>query len=210
MPTFATLKSNVAKRLLDASNVAVSEADVGTAINDAIKYYKYKRFWFNEFKEDVTLTASSRTVPQPSTATMLLPFQKGGLTITYSDIKYTLQKVTTGEYDNVDNGSLGIPEIYCRRAAVYDCYYIPDQAYTATWRGLKDYAELSTSTSENDFTTYADQMIVYNALSRLHGELRQDEKMESYYSARAGDEYNRLVGDTNRINATGALEIETL
>lgn len=204
------MRSKVSVRLKDPQNTAVSASDVDTVINDAIKEYKKKRFWFNEFKEDVILNVNDPILPPlPSGTPILDVFKKGGISINYSQTRWAVTKISSAEYDAGNTQGQGIPYVYTYRNNQYELYWYPDAAYTAVVRGLKDYVVL-TANDTNDWLTYAEDLIMYESLSRLFGEFRQDDKMEGYYSARAKDQYNRLIAETNKRNKTGRIAVGEL
>jgi len=66
MATFSEMQIFVSKRLQDPDNTAVSLADVADMINQAIVYWKKRRFWFNEKTDTVTLTQSDATITPPA------------------------------------------------------------------------------------------------------------------------------------------------
>lgn len=204
------MKTSVSARLLDDSNTAVSASEVGDALNAAMKFWKVKRFWFNEFKEDVTLTADDPVITLPATYDLLIPFQEGGLSVTENERKYFVTKVRSEEYDADDVGGTGRPYIYTFRANAYEAYFIPDQAYTATWHGLRDYDDFNADADYNDFSVLADKLLVYEACKRLHAELRLDLEMADRYEAKVKQEYGMLLDRTNELNATGSIQIENI
>ena len=209
MATFGSIKTDVSEMLLDPSNTAVSESVVASAINQAIAYWKFRRFWFNTVNDSATLTAESPIIPVPSDFLVELPMNDG-FVIEYSNMRYPLIKKNPRDYDEVylSNG-YGLPRIYTLKAGVYYCYFIPDQAYTVKRWYLKDYSNLSGESDTNDFTDYASQLITYWALSKLYAERRQDDKMEAYYSARAQDEYKNLQVRSEKANGTGHITIHS-
>ncbi len=210
MPTFSAMKEYVSKRLLDPNKTAVSAEDVGEAINDAIAYWKFRRFWFNEVNDTATLTAQDPTFPVPSD--FLVPsLDDNGFNIQYSNITYPLIKITQSQFDGVflDNG-FGRPKWYARVGQEYQCYPIPDIAYTVGRHYLKDYAALVNDTDTNDFTDNASRLINLWTLANLSGELRQDDKMETYYRSAANNEYNNLLVMTRKSNASGKLSVNSL
>ena len=206
--TLATIRTAIAKRLFDTSNTAISAADITSAINDAIRTWKFRRYWFNTMTSNITLSSGSVTLTPPSD--FLIEIPRGGFTIDYGNTKWPLKKVKPLDYSEMDNQSNGLPRIYEWVGGVYSVYYIPDQAYTVICRYLEDYDDLSADGDSNDFTNNATDLITYDALSKLHGELRQDEKMESYYSARANNEHKILNRFTNKHTASGELSVETI
>ncbi len=210
MSAFSDLTTAVSKRILDDANTAVDADDVEQAINDAIEFRKSTEFWFNEFKEEVTLTADDAVITQPSAVDMLIPFTEGGLVISYNSQKYPVIKVDSDSFDAEDNGATGMPYIYTFRANQYEAYFTPDQAYTAIWRGLKDYDDLSESNGSNDWTTYASQLIKYDAISRLFNELLEDSDQADRFAALAEIELNKLLERTNDLKKTGELKVQSI
>lgn len=207
MPTFAELKSKASRRLLDASNTAVTDAEVGTALNDAISYWKWKPFWFNQKEASFSLVANNAEVTNFPTD-FLAPVKPGAFIIRYGQVNWDVALVNSQQYDDefTENGT-GLPYIITPRNDSWFVYFIPDQAYTMKVRYFQDYTDLSADSDTNDFTTYADQLILYDALSRLQAELRQGPEMETYYTARTQDEYKHLLSQTHNRFSTGRLDI---
>lgn len=210
MATFSELKTAVSKRLLDVNNTVVSEADVGDTINASIKYWKGRHFWFNEFSEVKTLTVDDPEIPLPSSVTMFRPFREGGLVLEDSDERFDITAVRPQDYDWENLEQSGRPYIRTYRNKKWYCYDYPKEAYSVTWYGVKDYSALSSGSDENDFTTYADRLIMFDALSRLHIEFRQDREMGSLFAAGAQDEYDNLKKTTEDLTGTGVLAVETI
>ena len=201
------MKTKVSKLIHDPSYTAISEEDVGAAINDALRYWKNKRFWFNEAVDtSVTFTASTAAIgDMPSD--ILYPLERGGIVLDYQNMRYELQKIRPEEYDAMNNETEGRPLYYTYRTAAYEVYPYPDQAYTGVVRYIQDYSDLSAASDTNDFTTNAEALLVYDAASRLQAERNQDEKMEAYFTARAKNEYNILLSRTNKQNSTGSIAV---
>jgi len=209
MATFGDLKTSISKRLQDTQGTAVSTSDVADAINSALKFWKKQKFWFNEESAVLTMTEDSALISGlPDDFQFELP--ESGFVIENSQIKYRLKKVPPTQYDYEDIEGNGIPDIYTWKAGSFFVYPYPQEAYSLNVHYIKDYDDLSGDSDTNDFTEYADQLIMYEALSRLHGELRQDEKMEAYYSARAQNEFSSLASFGKRKNGSGQLTIETI
>jgi hypothetical protein len=203
------MKTYVSKRLLDPSNTSVSLDDVGAAINDSIAYWKFRRFWFNEVYDTATLTAQDPNFPYPTD--FLVPsMDSGGFNIQYGNIIYPLSKITQAQFDGLflTNG-YGLPSWYARVGQEYKCYPIPDQAYVVGRHYLRDYAALANDGDTNDFTDNASRLINLWALANLSAELRQDDKMETYYRSASDDEYQNLLVMTRKSNASGKIVINS-
>jgi hypothetical protein len=208
MATLGELQTSIAARVLDVNNTAVSLAQITSALNDAIRTWKLERYWFNTKTDNVTLTTDSAVLTPPSDFLIELP--KSGFTIDYGNTKWPLMKISPLEYSESDNQSNGLPRVYEWVGGIYSVYYIPDQDYTVICRYIKDYDNLVNTSDTNDFTVNATDLITYDALAKLHGELRQDEKMESYYSARAENEHKLLTKFTSKNTGSGRLSVETI
>lgn len=207
MATFGEMQTYVSKRLLDANNTAITSSDVAASINNSIRYWKYRRFWFNSVSDTVTLTLNDGTIPQ--TGDFLVPVG-GGFFIEYSSQRWPLQKVSADCYHDtyLDNG-YGEPRIYARMGQAYECYPLPDRAYTVRRDILKDYSDLSDGSDTNDFTDNADRLINLWSLADLTAELRQDLEMENYYRNAARDEYRQLGVMSAKSNGSGTLTLNS-
>lgn len=209
MATFGQIQSAVSKRLLDPDNTAVSASDVASAVNDAIRYWKYKRFWFNEGYDQTTATPQDGVIPLPDD--FLVPStDNDGFNIEYSAMRYPLKKITQGQYDGIylTNG-YGLPRLYARVGRDFVMYPLPDQAYDINSHYLKQYADLTASGDTNDFTDNADRLLTLWATANLIAEFRQDDKMESYFRNAARDEYQELQVMTQKSNASGGLVLSS-
>ncbi len=209
MATFGELKTKISKRLQDTQGTAVSTSDVADAINTAITFWKKQKLWFNEASTTISLTLGNPIISGlPSDFQFEL--SDNGFVIEKSKMRYILKKVPPVQYDNENIEGNGLPEIYTWKAGVFYVYPYPQEAYTTKVYYIKEYADLANDNDTNDFTINADQLIMYEALSRLHGEMRQDEKMEAYYSARAQEEFSNLSSFGKRKSGSGQLTIETI
>lgn len=211
----------ISRRLLDSSNTAVSTSDVASAINDAVRFWKYKRFHFNTASADVEfLTAAevladadptnsySLTLPDD----FLVDLGNNALSVIDSGIRYPLKKIDPEVFDAIGTtGDTGRPQYYCLRGSSLEVKPYPDREYDGRLRYLKDYDDFATDGTQNslsnDFHTEADNLIRSDALARLHGELRQDEKMEKVYTNRANSEYNNLLSMARKKNGSNSLTV---
>lgn len=204
---FGDMKTRVAKLIQDPSNTAVSAADVGIAINEAISHWKTTRFWFNEAEDAAVSITAANPVIGDMPSGLLFPLAVGGIVIDYNNLRYPLTKISSSEYDDMNTEATGIPHSYTMRAGAYEVYPYPDQAYTAVVRYLKEYTDLSASTDTNSFTDSASRLIMYEAAGRLSGEFRQDAEMSAYFLGTAEREMRSLMMRTAKVNSTGRLVV---
>ena len=221
--TFGQLQTRVAARLIDPSNVAVSSSNVAQAINDAVSFWKTRKFWFNNKLITLTLDLgdpfilgygnSNATYPNAPVlpSNFLFEDEKDGFVIQYNNQNYPLDKVHPREYDNsfLSNGN-GLPFIYTWRNGNYEIYWLPQLAYTMQVNFYADYPDLVNPNDTNDFTTYADKLIEYDAISRLLSDLRLDDDRAAKFAARAETENINLKSRSRKQNATGRLVVDTI
>lgn len=209
MATLGDIQTAVSKRILDASNTAVSSSDVAAAINESIRYWKYFPFWFNQVSDTASLTLHSGTIPIPSA--YLAPLHEdSGFSIEYSSMRYALSRVTDVEYNAMyTQDNYGLPCVYARVGQSFEVYPLPDQAYTVRREYLKEYYDIGSPAGENDFTQKATRLITLWTCANLSAELRRDLEMENYFRNAARDEYNVLQGMSRQTGAIGRVEIES-
>lgn len=220
MPTFAQLKSKISRKLIDPNNTAISAANVGDAINDAIRYWRYTRFWFNEKTAVLTMNVNDTYVlkdydpSMPNTPYLPTDFlylvPKNGFVINYNNLSYTIHPRPPQIFDAQNVRGIGLPYIYTRRSNNYEFYFFPNIAYQLYVYYIKNYDDLVDDSDNNDFTNEADQLIIYEALSRLSGEDRQDLEMNNTYAAKADREADNLLKRTSLMTGSGELTVDTI
>lgn len=222
--TFAGLRTKISKKLIDANQSAVSDSDVGDALNDALHYWKQKRFWFNEGQNSVTLGANNPYVlgygnSQPSgfaNAAPVLPqdflfeFERDGFVIPYANLSYRFDKVNPADLDDASTSGYGIPYIYCFRNGNYEFYYRPNLAYTLQINYVKDVADFVNDAETNVFSQYADRLLMYEALSHLFGENRQDASQDNLFASKAEREFRLLKKRSSSNVASGKLSFYSI
>lgn len=207
MANFGDLKTKVSRKLLDANNTAVPVAEVADGINEAIKYWKQREiFWFNQLAATVSTTANTAKLDLTGTNLLYLTPQYG-MVIPYQNMNYPLYAMAPDYYAMLDIGSKGRPYAYTFRDGSYYLYWIPDQVYTVNLSGAKDYADLVADTDLNDWTLYADMLIVYEALSRLY-QNRDDVAKADYFANGAASEAANLRKRTANMMSTGTMRVD--
>lgn len=220
--TFGSLQTKISKKLIDANQTAVSGADVADAINDALHYWKQKRFWFNEAQTTLTMDVNdpyvlgygntNSTYPNAPVlpSNFLYEFDKDGFVIPYSKLKYRFRKVAPAEFDDADIQGIGIPYIYCYRNGNYEFYFYPNLAYSLTVNYVTDVVDMVNASDTNIFTINADRLLMYEALSHLYGENRQDMDQGMGYAGKADRESRLLKTRSSNNNASGHLSVSSI
>lgn len=211
MPTFGELKTIVSRKLQDPTNTAVSSSDVGQAINDALRYWKFQRFWFNEAADTTVLPNGQRDITSLLPDDFLYEFPENGFVIPYAQISYAINKVSPQIFDSISiRDAKGIPYIYTFRNQSYFIYFAPQQDYDLNIYYIRDYDSFVDNSDTNAFSENADQLLIYEALGRLTGEDRQDLEMNNTYFAKADRESKNLKQRTFKQTGSGSLTVYTI
>lgn len=209
--TLGQMATAISRRLLDVNNTAVTSVEVREAINEAVEKWKGRTFWFN--RTDAPLSISQGDIYLTLPSDFYCPVPRNAFTILFSGFTYQVKKYSPVRFDAIDSTSItGRPLRYLFRDGNIEFSPAANQAYPGTLYYNKDYPLLATDgsadASTNDFLTHAPMLIRAEALSQIHGELRQDEEMELRYAKRATVEYNILKVKTAMLYKTGTLTIE--
>jgi hypothetical protein len=219
---FGSLQTSVAKRLIDPNSIAVSPADVQQSILDAISFWKPRKFFFNQATTNLTMDVNDPYVLQfgntasgyPSAPVLpnnfLVEDEDNGFVIPYNEQRYEIKKKPPRIYDEQNIAGVGLPYIYTYRAGNYEFYWYPQIAYTLTVYYIKDYPDLVNPTDTNDFTKYAANLLIYEAVSRVLSDVRLDDDRAARFKARALEEYENIKGRSFKQNATGQVTAETI
>lgn len=209
--TLGTLATEISRRLLDVNNTAVTSVEVREAINEAFSKWKAKTFWFNRTEAPLSINEGDTFIELPSD--YLMPVPRNAFTILFSGFTYQVKKYSAVRFDAIDSTSItGRPLRYTQRDGYLEFSPSANQDYPGTLYYMKDYPLFATDgtadNQTNDFLTHAPMLIRAEALTQIHGELRQDEKMESRYAARTEMEYSVLRVKTAMLYKTGTLTVE--
>jgi hypothetical protein len=235
--TYGALQTKISKKLIDAGQTAIAGSDVGDAINDALHYWKYRRFWFNELQTTLTMDindpfvfmygiSNANTVNYPNAPVLpqefLYEFPDDGFVIYYNQLRYPIVKRHPLVFDSLAVGAinggaetpsgsgLGLPFMYTFRQQTYEFYFYPNLNYSLVVNYIEDYPDLVNSSDTNDFLNYADRLIMYEALSHLYGENRQDQQMEGSFFAKADREYENIKMKGFQQQESGVLTTENI
>lgn len=209
MATFGSIQTVVSSRLLDPDNTAVPQSSVAASINDAVRYWKFKRFWFNEGYSQTNAIPQIGPIPLPTD--FLVPStDNDGFNIEYSSMRYPLKKLVQLQYDNIYlTSGYGLPRMYARVGTDYVLYPLPDRAYDINCHYLKEYTDMIGPNDTNDFTVNADRLLTLWACADLVSEFRRDLDAEAMFRKRAMDEYAELQNMTRKSNASGSLVLSS-
>lgn len=211
MTTLGSVTTAIARRLLDENNTAVTLVEIREAVNEAIQYWKHKRFWFNSAEAALTIDEDDDSIDLPSDFLVEIP--RNALIIIESGSSYKVEKVGPVLFDaRSSTSSTGRPSSFINRNGNLQITPAANQSYSGKLYYIKDYDDFATDgtadSTSNDFLNNALALVQSHALANLFAELRHDIEMESRYTSKAEMEYNNLLRRTNKALRSGSLTIE--
>jgi len=148
---------------------------IDTAINRAIRFYRSKRFTFNEVKDATFETVANQISYTTTDGVPSDILQIDTAVAVIGSLNYPL---IARPYQYIVDMNLGnfanVPDFY----AWYDnsiwLYPVPASAYEVQLSYLKSYADLVVNDDTNDFLTEAEDLIEQNVLWRIYTSLIRD------------------------------------
>lgn len=209
MATLGDIQSEITAKLSDGSLQAPTQAQIITAINDAVSYYNSAKLWFQQGYVPITLTVGNPVIPNlPSD--FGTPWEQNACVIAYQSVNYPVSKVSNLQYDTANLAGLGIPFIYTWRDEQLLLYFFPDQAYTLNLTYRVDVPDLVNIGDTNVFSINAKRLVVAKTLSDIYYGYRRDEEMGDVWEAKATREFGQLLKVQKQLVATGTLTTENI
>jgi hypothetical protein len=163
--TYGTMINRIAAEL-ERSDIGSSAAPgvIGTHINDAIRQFKARNWWFLQGPTGAALT-STTTASNSYVARYTGLIQLDSLRITINGQKEELRPVSFAEMEELHDGtdSANQPYIYTDYGARLRLYPTPDDVYTLTWSGLFEETALAADADTNDWMTHGELVIRHTA-----------------------------------------------
>lgn len=166
MSTYKELQDRIA---LDYLNNMALIGEVKRAINNAIKTYEARRYWFNEASTAVATVANQTYVSVPTDF-----MQLDRLEITANGSVEQLWPTTFDAIREMNmNSTATQPTHFAYRGDAFELAAVPDSAYTVNVYYLKTLPALSADTDTNAWTNEAQNLIAHAAtLDLLMGVLQ--------------------------------------
>jgi len=209
MATLSQLRNRIARKIKDPSFTGLSATAVDEEINRAVRYYQNFRFWFNEDEATITLTAGTQDVPSVP-ADLVNELQVNGLLLIDDQVKIDLGKLPADKFFESDDDQKGRPEYYLYKDGSFLLLPTPDKAYTLKLRYVKSYEDLTADGDSNDFTTYAEDLIMVRALKNIYAEDKDDAQYALVYSELERVELRAMRERSGNLLGTGYLQTQPI
>ena len=209
MATLAQIRSTVSRKSQDPNNTSRSASVVDDEINRSIRYYSNYRFWFNEDLATITLVSGQQLVPDIPTD-LVSELQVNGLMLIDDQIKIDLLKLPPDDFFERDDDQTGRPYFYTYRDNEYLLLPTPNEAYSLVFRYLKTYADMTLDADTNDFTTYAEDLIMLHTLKNIYAEDKNDPEFAAAFAELERSELKALKERTDNRNGSGTLQSRSI
>lgn len=183
--------------------------EISNLIRDAIAHYEPERFFFNEFSQSFSLSASQATYTSADASFIPRIMEIDTFRITV-DANYVpvLRKESIEVFHNYSNPSIFAQPTawaYWGQSIIVDP--APDGGYAAEVSGVLQLASLSVTTDANAWTQRGNgkELIKQRAKSLLYSEYLRDDANAARAATRERDAYDALKKRTSRLQATGTL-----
>lgn len=197
MTTYATMRSRIADEM--ANDGDITTAQINYAIQDAIKYYERKPWWFNQ-KTGTFSTVDGQEYYSSADLTDIPDIvQIIAATVTDSGIKSPMRAVDYVNIDDEQDGSVeGEPRHFAYFKEQIRLYPIPDAAYTVTLSYIYRLTALSDDADSNAWTTDAEELIRQSAKRRIALNYLQAEEIAARCSVLEREAYTEMLAENRR------------
>jgi len=201
MATLGEIKTSIA----DEINRDDLTTQIAARITRAIDFYADTRFWFNEEIKTITTTADDEYVAVP---TGLRREDEDGVFITVGGFKYPLAKKdrTYIQYWQSSQNLKGQPVEYAYESEQWRLFPTPSQAYTITVLGIYDIDAPASDSASNDWTNYAEDLIVSRAKLLIARDILYDDDMARTAFVAEKEALTSLKSETSERTSLGQVE----
>lgn len=167
MSDYVTLRTRIADEL--ANDGAVTDAQIAYAVQDAIKMYERRMWWWNQnYTSAFTTVANQEFYTSSDWAALSNTIQIDSMTVTYDSVKSPLRAVDALSIDDEQDGSVvGVPTVFAYYTQSIRFYAIPDDAYAITVSYVNKLTALSADADTNAWTTEAEELIRHAAKRKI-------------------------------------------
>lgn len=202
MSTLSEMRARIADDL-DRSDLS---SQIDTAINRAIKHYRYKNFWFTQSSGSFVTVASQKAYGTGDGLPSDI-LEIDYVEISINDTDYRLSPRSYAYIEEVDPSIYtGDPDDYAWYQNKMYLYPVPDASYTVTVSYSKSYDELATDAATNDFTTDAEELIEARARWWLYSRVIKDYDSSQVARADEADALLSLQAITEKLTTSKRLK----
>lgn len=197
MTTYSVMRSRIADEL--ANDGDISTAQINYAIQDTIKQYERRPWWFNQKVASFSTVNGQEYYGAADLADIPKIVQIIAATITVNGLKAPMRAVDYLTIDDEQDGSVsGEPRVFASFREEIRLYPIPSAAHTVTLSYIYRLAELSADGDTNAWTTDAEELIRQGAKRRIGLNYLESEEVAARFAVMEREAFAELQAENRR------------
>lgn len=202
MTTYATLRTRIEGEIYDTSLTT----EINSAIQDAIKFYERKRFWFNQKTGTFSTVASQEYYDDSDLSDISGMLSILSMQCAVSSFKSPVHPLSFESIDAMQNGGVqAMPGYFAYFNEQIRLYPIPDAVYTVTAAYHYRFPALSADGDSNPWTTDAEELIRTRAKRTLALHKLWDVEMYARLMPAENEALSALQAETTRRRSVNQL-----
>jgi len=197
MSDYITLRTRIADEL--ANDGAVTDAQIAYAIQDTIKIYERRPWWFNNNSTTFSTVANQEYYTSVEFSDLTNTVAIIAMTITYSSVKQAVVPIDFQSIDSAQNGYVvSVPRLYAYFDQSIRFFPIPSDAYTITVSYITRLTALSADADTNAWTNEAEELIRQGAKRRIAMNYFHAEDVAARCATMEQEAYSALLAEDRR------------
>jgi len=209
MPTYSDMRARIADEL--ANDGDISTAQINYAIQDSIKLYERRGWWFNQKTATFATVASQEYYSSADLADIPNIVQIDSATVTDGNVRSPMRAVAFQAIDDCQDGSIiAEPVLFAAYKENIRLYPIPDQIYTVTLSYVYRLATLSADGDTNAWTEDAEELIRQSAKRRIALNYLASEEVAARCAALEREAFAEMMAENRRRRPNTLLRVPAM
>jgi polyhydroxyalkanoate synthesis regulator phasin len=197
MTTYSTMRTRIADEMVNDGDI--TSAQINYAIQDAIKQYERRPWWWNQKTDTMSTVASQEYYSSSDLADIPDIVQIVAATVTSGNLKSPLRAVDYLTIDDEQDGSVeGEPRCFAVFKEQIRLYPIPEAVYTVTLSYIYRLTALSADGDSNAWTTDAEELIRQGAKRRIALNYLQADDLAGRFAVMEREAFTELQAENRR------------
>jgi hypothetical protein len=197
MSDYSTMRTRIADEL--ANDGDITTAQINYAIQDTIKQYERRPWWFNQKTATFPTIASQEYYGSSDLADIPNIVQIIAATVTVSNLKAPLKALDYVSIDDEQDGSVtGEPRVFASFKNEIRLFPIPNDAYTITLSYIYRLTALSADADTNAWMVEAEELIRSGAKRRIALNYLESEEVAARFAVMEREAFTELQAENRR------------
>lgn len=203
------MRARIADEL--ANDGDITAAQINYAINDSIKLYERRDWWFNTSQVTFVTSSGGEYYVSSPTSTFENMVDVLSMVMTNNGVKTPMYAVDNSDIDASQSGSVtGVPRNYGRIAQKIRLFPIPDAAYTIELAYTYKLDALVSDSDENAWMDEAEELIRQSAKRRIALNYLQADDLAARFATMEREAYAALLAEDRRRHPNTLLRTEAM